>query len=41
MGKQVRKPPVIEFQIPKKVFLPNEPESGVQDSLVAKLWNFQ
>ncbi|GJC80245.1 uncharacterized protein ColLi_03083 [Colletotrichum liriopes] len=41
MSKQVKKPPVIEFQIPKKVFLPNEPESGFQDNLVTKLWNFQ
>ncbi|TDZ26996.1 Uncharacterized protein Cob_v001163 [Colletotrichum orbiculare MAFF 240422] len=40
MSKQVRKPPVIEFQIPKKVFFSNDPESGVQDNLVTKLWNF-
>ncbi|OBR15248.1 CBF/Mak21 family protein [Colletotrichum higginsianum IMI 349063] len=41
MSKQVRKPPVLEFQIPKKVFLPNDPESGFQDNLVTKLWNFE
>ncbi|KAL0938713.1 ribosome biogenesis protein [Colletotrichum truncatum] len=41
MTKQVRKPPVIEFQIPKRVFLPNDPESGVQDNLLTKLWSFQ
>ncbi|OLN87906.1 hypothetical protein CCHL11_00306 [Colletotrichum chlorophyti] len=41
MTKQVKKPPVLEFQIPKRVFLPNDAESGVQDNLVMKLWNFQ
>ncbi|KAI8230306.1 hypothetical protein K4K54_000913 [Colletotrichum sp. SAR 10_86] len=41
MTKQVKKPPVIEFQIPKRVFLPNEPESGVQDTLLTKLWSFE
>ncbi|KAF6814289.1 ribosome biogenesis protein [Colletotrichum sojae] len=41
MGKNVKKPPVIEFQIPKRVFLPNDPESGVQDNLLTKLWDFQ
>ncbi|KAF6841484.1 ribosome biogenesis protein [Colletotrichum plurivorum] len=40
MGKNVKKPPVIEFQIPKRVFLPNDPESGVQDNLLTKLWDF-
>ncbi|KAF9879750.1 hypothetical protein CkaCkLH20_02561 [Colletotrichum karsti] len=41
MSKMVKKPPVIEYQIPKRVFLPNDPESGVQDSLLTKLWSFQ
>lgn len=41
LSKQVKKPPVVEFMIPKRVFLPHDPESGVEDNLVTKLWNFQ
>ncbi|KAF5654492.1 NOC4 nucleolar protein [Fusarium heterosporum] len=39
MAKDVKKAPVIEFQIPKKVFMPNEGE-GEPDSLLVKLWDF-
>ncbi|KAM0238838.1 hypothetical protein ACHAP5_008581 [Fusarium lateritium] len=41
MTKDVKKAPVIEFQIPKKVFTPNEVDgAGEPDSLVVKLWDF-
>ncbi|KAH6960947.1 hypothetical protein HG530_004673 [Fusarium avenaceum] len=41
MTKGVKKAPVVEFQIPKKVFIPNEGESaGEPDSLAVKLWDF-
>lgn len=40
MSKTVKKPPVVEFQIPKRILLPNDAESGIEDSLVAKLWDF-
>lgn len=41
MTKDVKKAPVVEFQIPKKVFTPNEGESvGEPDSLAVKLWDF-
>ncbi|KAL2757416.1 hypothetical protein ACRALDRAFT_1068012 [Sodiomyces alcalophilus JCM 7366] len=41
MSKTMKKTPVIEFQIPKRVFLPQDPESGVEDSLLVGLWDFQ
>ncbi|EON97753.1 putative nucleolar complex protein 4 protein [Phaeoacremonium minimum UCRPA7] len=41
MVKDVKKAPVIEFQIPKRVLLPQEPDSGVADNLLVKLWNFK
>ncbi|OAA67587.1 nucleolar complex protein 4 [Cordyceps fumosorosea ARSEF 2679] len=41
MGKDVKKAPVVEFHIPKKVFLPQEEASGVPDSLLVKLWDFE
>lgn len=41
MIKDVKKAPVIEFQIPKRVLLPQEPDSGVGDNLLVKLWNFK
>ncbi|CRK41005.1 hypothetical protein BN1708_008410 [Verticillium longisporum] len=40
LSKTVKKPPVVEFQIPKRILLPNDAESGIEDSLVAKLWDF-
>ncbi|KAI1470416.1 CBF-domain-containing protein [Daldinia caldariorum] len=41
LSKQVKKAPVVEFMIPKRVFLPQDLDSGVEDNLLAKLWNFQ
>ncbi|KAI0205010.1 CBF/Mak21 family-domain-containing protein [Astrocystis sublimbata] len=41
LSKSVKKPPVVEFMIPKRVFLPNDPSSGVEDSLFVKLWDFE
>ncbi|KAF2968585.1 hypothetical protein GQX73_g4952 [Xylaria multiplex] len=29
-----------EFVIPKRIFLPNDPVSGVEDNLVVKWWQF-
>jgi U3 small nucleolar RNA-associated protein 19 len=40
MTKEVRKAPVIEFHIPKKVFLPDDGPEPEQDSLLVKLWDF-
>ncbi|ROW01446.1 hypothetical protein VPNG_07560 [Cytospora leucostoma] len=40
MTKNVRKAPVVEYQIPKRIFLPQDTGSGLEDSLLAKLWNF-
>ncbi|CAK7222760.1 Maturation and nuclear export of 40S ribosomal subunits interacting protein [Sporothrix eucalyptigena] len=42
-GKDVRKTPVVEFQIPKRIFLPHEVVAeGEQpeDQLLVKLWDF-
>ncbi|ROT37256.1 nucleolar complex protein [Sodiomyces alkalinus F11] len=41
MNKNMKKAPVVEFQIPKRVFLPQDPEAGLEDSLLARLWDFQ
>ncbi|KAI0109512.1 CBF/Mak21 family-domain-containing protein [Nemania sp. FL0031] len=41
LSKSVKKPPVVEFMIPKRIFLPNEPGSGVEDNLFVKLWEFE
>jgi len=40
MGKNVRKAPVVEFHIPKKVFLPQEQPATTPDNLTVKLWDF-
>lgn len=40
MTKSVKKAPVVEFQIPKRIFLPQNADSGAEDSLLVKLWNF-
>ncbi|KAI0187314.1 nucleolar complex protein [Xylaria flabelliformis] len=41
LSKSVKKPPVVEFMIPKRIFLPNDPASGVEDNLFVKLWEFE
>jgi U3 small nucleolar RNA-associated protein 19 len=38
--KDIKKTPVVEFEIPKKIFMKNNMESGVEDSLLVKLWDF-
>lgn len=39
-AKDVKKLPVIEFEIPRRIFMKLDPASGVEDSLVVKLWDF-
>lgn len=41
MTKSVKRAPVVEFQIPKRILLPQDADSGVEDSLLARLWNFK
>jgi U3 small nucleolar RNA-associated protein 19 len=41
MTKNVRKAPVVEFHIPKRVFLPQDEPTANPDSLLVKLWSFQ
>ena len=31
---------IVEFEIPKKIFTKYDVESGVEDNLVVKLWDF-
>ena len=40
MTKEVKKAPVVEFQIPKRIFLPQDEGSGTADSLLVKTWGF-
>lgn len=40
MGKNIRKAPVVEFQIPKRIFLSHGVDSQAEDSLQVKLWDF-
>lgn len=40
MVKNVKKAPVVEFSIPKRVLLPQDAELGAEDSLLVKLWEF-
>lgn len=41
LSKQIKKAPVVEFMIPKRIYLPQEPASGVEDNLLTKLIDFQ
>ncbi|KAK0656798.1 CBF/Mak21 family-domain-containing protein [Cercophora newfieldiana] len=40
MSKGVKKPPVVEFMIPKKIFTASDSSAGEQDSLLVNLWDF-
>lgn len=39
LSKEIKKSPVIEYPIPKKIFF-NDINSSVKDSLLVKLWDF-
>ncbi len=39
-AKDVKKTPVIEYKIPKKIFMKLDDASGVEDTLLVKLWDF-
>jgi len=40
LSKDIKKAPVVEFEIPKKIFTKHDVEPGVEDNLVVKLWDF-
>ncbi|PMD26585.1 nucleolar complex protein-like protein [Hyaloscypha hepaticicola] len=39
-AKEVKKMPVIEYEIPKKIFVKRDASAGVEDALLVKLWDF-
>ncbi len=39
-AKDVKKMPVIEYEIPKKIFMKHDAAWGVQDALLVRLWDF-
>jgi U3 small nucleolar RNA-associated protein 19 len=39
-SKEVKKVPVVDYEIPKKIFLEHNTESGLADALLVKLWDF-
>ena len=40
LAKEIKKPPEVEYQIPKRIFTKNEPDSGQTDSLLVEMWDF-
>lgn len=40
LSKTIRKPPEIEYEIPKKIFMKRNTDSPKEDSLLVKLWGF-
>ncbi|KAM0450201.1 hypothetical protein ACHAO4_006621 [Trichoderma viride] len=40
IAKDIKKAPVVEFHIPKRVFLPQDEPATNPDSLLVKLWDF-
>lgn len=40
LAKDVKKVPVVEYEIPKKIFMKHDANAGLEDSLPVKLWNF-
>ncbi|KAI9846498.1 MAG: hypothetical protein M1837_003918 [Sclerophora amabilis] len=39
LSKDIKKPPVVEYEIPKRIFTKYEPGSVQEDGLFAKLWD--
>lgn len=40
LSKTIKKPPEIEYEIPKKIFMKRDADSLKGDSLLVKLWGF-
>lgn len=40
VAKEVKKDPVVEFEMPKRIFLEHDADSLQQDSLVVRMWDF-
>ncbi len=40
LSKDLRKSPVVEYEIPKKIFMKHDGDSAQQDSLLVRLWDF-
>lgn len=40
LAKDIKKPPEIEYYIPKKIFARYDEESGQKDSLLVELCNY-
>jgi U3 small nucleolar RNA-associated protein 19 len=40
MSKEVKKPPVVEYMIPKRIFSKVGPATEETDSLLVGLWDF-
>lgn len=40
IGKDVRRAPVVEFHIPKRVLIPYGPDAETEDKLLVNLWDF-
>ena len=38
--KTLKRPPQVEYEIPKKIFLQHSADSGQRDTLITKLWDF-
>jgi U3 small nucleolar RNA-associated protein 19 len=39
-AKELKKMPVIEYEIPKKIFMKHDAAAGVDNALPVKLWDF-
>jgi U3 small nucleolar RNA-associated protein 19 len=40
LSKEVKKIPIVEYEIPKRIFSKNDEDSVIEDSLLVKLWDF-
>ena len=41
LAKGLKRPPEIEYEIPKRIFTKHERDSDTEDSLLVQLWNFK
>ena len=40
VSKEIKKPPAIEYEIPKRIFTKHGADSPFEDNLLVKMWNF-
>lgn len=41
LTQDVKKVPVVEYEVPKRILTRHDEQTGLEDNLLAKIWKFE